>query len=41
MRNLFILAAVAGVAIAGAIYYIMNSETGQVIDVEDELTIDA
>ena len=41
MKSLFLTAVIAGVAIAGVIYYLKNSGTGQVINVEDGFAIDA
>ena len=41
MKSFFITATIAGVAIAAAIYYLSNSGTGKVINIEDGYAIDA
>lgn len=41
MKSLFIAAGIVGVAIAAVIYYLQNSGTGKVINVEDGFAIDA
>ena len=43
MKNIFIFAGIAGVVLAGAIYYLTNKGTGngQVINVEDGFPVEA
>ena len=41
MKSFFMVAVIAGVAIAGVIYYLKNSGTGKVINIEDGFAIDA
>ncbi|MCW3078770.1 hypothetical protein [Segetibacter sp.] len=41
MKSFFLTAGIAGVAIAGVIYYLKNRGTGQVINVEDGFPVDA
>jgi len=41
MKSIFLFAGIAGVVLAGAIFYLTNKGTGQVINVEDGFPVDA
>lgn len=41
MKSLFLTAGIAGVVIAGVIYYLKNTGTGKVMNVEDGFAINA